>query len=149
VTDLRRLNVFHAGLKKTDLVEGAGGWETGWQLIRGCGPLVPRKNTVSLWLQFKFVQFGWKRRVELEGGRVKRRRLDETFGGTQEQVVADIGRILESKAGADIKIRTSCGKVFDVHRCILAGRLVVKKQIMELIKINDHLFYIILSIFII
>jgi hypothetical protein len=67
--------------------------------------------------------------------RVKRRRLDETFGGTQEQVVADIGRILESKAGADFKIRTSCGKVFDVHRCILAGRLVVKKQIMELI--ND------------
>jgi hypothetical protein len=34
----------------------------------------------------------------------------------------DIGKILKSKAGADCTMKTSCGKVFDVHRCILAGK---------------------------
>jgi hypothetical protein len=120
-------------LEKTELLDD--GIETDWQLTRGRGnlpgtnqyePLRVRKKTVGLWIKFKLVQLVSKR-VELEGQRagVKRRRLDldETFfGGTQEQVVADIGKLLQSKAGADLKIFTSCGQVFDVHRCILAGK---------------------------
>jgi hypothetical protein len=88
-------------------------------------PLRVRNNTVALWLKLTFVQITSKRVDFLEGQRagVKRRRLNETFGGTQaEQVVADIGKIYESKAEADCKIKTSCGEVFDVHRCILAGK---------------------------
>jgi hypothetical protein len=88
-------------------------------------PLRVRKNRVALWLKLTLVQITSKR-VGLEEGQrsaVKRRRLNETFGGTQEQVLADMGKILfESKAGADCKIKTGCGEVFDVHRCILAGK---------------------------
>jgi hypothetical protein len=58
--------------------------------------------------------------LDLEGQRaMKRRRLNETSG---MQVGADIGKIIKSKAGADCTMKTSCGKVFDVHRCILAGK---------------------------
>jgi hypothetical protein len=84
-------------------------------------PLILKKNTVALWLKFKFVHFASRRMdLDLEGQRaMKRRRLNETSG---IQVGADIGKILKSKAGADCTMKTSCGKVFDVHRCILAGK---------------------------
>jgi hypothetical protein len=85
-------------------------------------PLTLKKNTIALWLSFRLVQFASRRICfEVRQASKKRRRLNEkTSSGTQ--VVADIGKILESKAGADCKIRTSCGQVFELHRCILAGK---------------------------
>jgi hypothetical protein len=80
-------------------------------------PLRLKKNTVSLWLKLKFVEFASKRMDVLRA--LKRRRVNDRCG---TQVGTDIGKILESKAGADCKIKTSCGQVFDVHRCILAGK---------------------------
>jgi hypothetical protein len=52
-------------------------------------PLRVRKNRVALWLKLTLVQITSKRVVLGEGQRsaVKRGRLNETFGGTQEQVV--------------------------------------------------------------
>jgi hypothetical protein len=83
-------------------------------------PLRLKKKTVELWLKFKFVHFVSRRMdLDLEGQRaMKRRRMNESC---VMQVGSDIGNILTSKAGADCKIKTSCGKVFHVHRCILTG----------------------------
>jgi hypothetical protein len=118
------LSLHYSGLDSAKF-EGAESADEYWNQFMKCGPpgtneyqpLRLNKDTVSLWLTFKFVEFATKRMDVLRA--LKKRRLNESSG---TQVVADIGKILESKAGADCKIQTNCGQVFDVHRCILAGK---------------------------
>jgi hypothetical protein len=91
-----------------------------WEFLRdidSSGELTVGDKTTALWLQMKVVQLGSKRVETLQ--EVKKRQLEEASGS---QVVRNIGRILDSKAGTDFKIETSCGRVFHVHRCILAGK---------------------------
>jgi hypothetical protein len=95
-----------------------------WSVTNDYEPLRLQKDTVALWLKLRFVQIEtmvdfdfWE--VEEDRRANKRARMNEI--SDERKVVTDLGRILESKAGADCMIKTSCGKVFDVHRCILAG----------------------------
>jgi hypothetical protein len=119
------LSLLYSGLDAVKFDEGAESDDENCKRLKKCGPpgtneyqpLILNKGTVSLWLKFKFVEFVSKRMDVLRA--LKKRRLNESSG---TQVGADIGKILESKAGADCKIKTSCGQVFDVHRCILAGK---------------------------
>jgi hypothetical protein len=85
----------------------------------GCNqnePLKLKKKTTALWLNLKFVQFASEVVENLPA--VKRRKLNER---SCSEVVVDLGKILQSKAGTDFQITASCGRIFDVHRCILAG----------------------------
>jgi hypothetical protein len=117
--------IFVSELEKKEL---PGGYDEGSNMFHqqmlkssppGCNKyecLRLKKTDVTLWLNLKVVQFASERVESLPAA--KRRKLDER---SESEVVVDLGKILQSKAWTDFQITASCGRIFDVHRCILAG----------------------------
>jgi hypothetical protein len=68
-------------------------------------------------MRIRFVQFG-----EIE--ECKKRKDEELKGlkeRTGDKILQNVGKLFESQALADLKIKTSDGKVFQAHKFILAG----------------------------
>jgi hypothetical protein len=79
----------------------------------------------TLKMRIRFVHFGgivgWKRGKDEELKGLKER--------TGDRVQQNMGTLLQSQALSDLKIETSDGKVFQAHKCILAGPLILFKVI--------------------
>jgi hypothetical protein len=73
----------------------------------------------------RFVQFGDI--VECKKGK------DEELVGLKEKagdkILQSVGKLLDSQALSDLKIKTSDGKVFRAHKSILGGPLILFKVI--------------------
>jgi hypothetical protein len=79
----------------------------------------------TLKLCIRFVQFGGI--VECKKGK------DEELKGLKERaghkILQSVGKLLDSQALSDLKIKTSDGKVFQAHKFILAGPLILFKVV--------------------
>jgi hypothetical protein len=97
---------------------GGWGWPEFFTLSElkkpGCGYLSPEG---TLKMRIRFVQFG-------EIVECKKRKEEELVGLKEragDEILQNVGTLLDSQALSDLKIKTSDGKVFQAHKSILAG----------------------------
>jgi hypothetical protein len=97
------------------------GWGCGWGSFFTLSELEDPENRWrsphgTLKLRIRFLQFGGmleckEGKEELVGLKVK----------TGDEILLNVGTLLESQALSDLKIQTSDGKGFQAHKSILAG----------------------------
>jgi hypothetical protein len=98
------------------------GWGCGWESFFTLSELEDPENRwrsphETLKLRIRFLQFGGMlgckegKEEELVGLKVK----------TGDEILLNVGTLLESQALSDLQIQTSDGKVFQAHKSILAG----------------------------
>jgi hypothetical protein len=101
---------------------GESGWGTGWEEFFTLSELKdPERRYISpegtLKMRIRFVKFG--EIVECKMG--KDEELKELKVKAGDKILQSVGKLFESQALSDLKIKTSDGKVFQTHKFILAG----------------------------